>query len=177
MSGGTGASREGTSADVPGIPIVLNIRNISSNSGVYVAAQNIMHGLSTHSKTNTGFGSTGSRSRVQGNIAFVYDPDVIDTPIDDRDVHMVQYRNQHPNIANVGFQSVNVATAMQNAGVFIGQTHMTGWDTHQKINYGQGPQYGEGNQFLWNSSFTYDPDNLDTWINDQDVKTGLFYGD
>lgn len=63
----------------------LSVGTVSSSSGVF-NGKNIQFGWSSHSKTNTGFGTLGgSSNRVNRNINVVFDNDQVDTPIDDRD--------------------------------------------------------------------------------------------
>lgn len=64
----------------------IQVGQIASASGVFNGT-NSQFGWSTHSKANSGFGTvSGNKCLVYKNISIAYDPDLIDTPIDDRDV-------------------------------------------------------------------------------------------
>lgn len=103
---------------------------------------------------------------------YVYDPDVIDTPIDDRDVKIYQQTAgaATQGITQIGFQTMNVATVTQNAGIFVGDVKITGFDSHSKSNNGQGAANGNQNLFLENMNITFDSDAIDTPIDDRDAK-------
>lgn len=63
----------------------LKVGTVSSSSGIF-NGKNIQFGWSSHSKSNTGFGSLGgSDNKVNKNTNVVFDNDQLDTPIDDRD--------------------------------------------------------------------------------------------
>ncbi|GGJ10647.1 hypothetical protein GCM10010885_19820 [Alicyclobacillus cellulosilyticus] len=49
---------------------------------------------------------------------------------------------------------VNTNVAQQNAGVFIGEIHITGWDANGKTNQGNGSIYGWFNvsAVCWNAN-------------------------
>lgn len=159
------------------LPISLQVTTISGNSGVYIGHYNVVFGLSRHSKSNSGFGSIGSHNAVFRNVNIVYDPDVIDTPIDDRDVHIYAPVHTHApgqQVTNVGFDTINVATITQNSGIFVGDVTITGLDSHEKENVGSGTVYGNQNVEFENINCVYDSDVIDTPINDQDMKAGVF---
>jgi hypothetical protein len=64
--------------------IVVNV--MATNAGVFVGT-NSQYGWSSHNKTNVSLsGVSGDKNRVYSNINVIYDNDLIDTPIDDRDV-------------------------------------------------------------------------------------------
>lgn len=159
------------------LPVSIQVHNLTGNSAIFVGKQNIASGYSTHSKTNAGFGSIASRNHVMNNITFVYDPDWIDTPIDDRDVHVLTPQPTGAGVGDfrVGVHSVNVATMNQNSGVFLGTANITGFESHQKANLGFGHTYGDWNQQARNRNVAYDPDWIDTPIFDQDNKQGVFW--
>lgn len=154
----------------------LTIQTISGNSGVYFGNQNVSVGVSSHSKSNEAIGSIGSHNLVQRNLNLISDPDVIDTPIDDRDIHMYAptYRNSAPNVLNTRVDQIECGTFNQNAGLFIGETTITGFDSHEKQNMGHGQTFGNVNQAQGNLNIIYDPDNIDGVMDDRDVKSGMF---
>lgn len=64
----------------------INVNAIETTSGIFVGT-NTQLGWGAHSKSNHGFGSiTGQFNFAIKAINIVMDDDVIDTPIDDRDV-------------------------------------------------------------------------------------------
>jgi len=64
----------------------INVNRIDSSSGIFVGT-NAQWGWSSHAKNVSGFGAvTGMLNRLSANVSVVYDNDLIDTPIDDRDV-------------------------------------------------------------------------------------------
>ncbi|WDL96854.1 hypothetical protein [Alicyclobacillus sp. ALC3] len=154
--------------------INLTIQTISGNAGVYFGNQNISVGVSSHSKSNNAVGSVNGGSHFFKNLSVVYDPDVIDTPIDDRDVRIFAPQQTASNVLNAQIDGINIATVNQNAGVFIGETTITGFDSHEKDNYGFAPSYGNHIYSHANSSLVYDPDIVDALIDDRDVKSGVF---
>ncbi|MCF8565144.1 hypothetical protein LLE49_10500 [Alicyclobacillus tolerans] len=156
------------------IPVQVSVHTISTNSGVYVGQRNVMTGLSQSSKSNTGFGTIGSRNYVYKNSGIVFDQDYIDTAIDDRDVKiLVDTAPDESAVTNIVFESMAVATMTQNAGVFIGDTRISGLDSHSKDNVGFGKVYGNQSVHHSNLGINYDPDLMDTPINDQDIKSGV----
>lgn len=153
-------------------PIDIQVGTISGNSGVYIAQQVVVSGISSHSKANSGIGAIGAGNLVYRNLVIVYDDDLIDTPIDDRDIHVVQQTN-HPSpsqVTQVGFDSINVLTMSQNSGVFVGDVQITGMDMHSKINTAKGSVTGNGNHEMQNLNYVLDTDVIDAPIQDQDVK-------
>lgn len=154
----------------------LTIQTISGNSGVYFGNQNISVGVSSHSKSNRAIGSIGSHNLVQRNLNLISDPDIIDTPIDDRDIHMYAptYKTAATNVLNTKVDQIACGTITQNAGVFIGETTITGFDSHEKDIMGHGQTFGNVNQAQGNLNFISDPDHTDMFIDDRDVKSGIF---
>ncbi|QSO48270.1 hypothetical protein [Alicyclobacillus mengziensis] len=156
-------------------PINIAVNTISGNSGVYFAKQNVIFGVSSHAKSNVGLGSIGSHTLVSRTLSMVYDPDVIDTPIDDRDTNVYVHRQAPtPQVTNVGFNTVNVGTITQNSGIFAGDVKITGFDSHEKENLGGSKIYGNHTIEYSNVNYTHDSDVVDTPINDQDIKSGVF---
>jgi len=74
-----------------------------------------------------------------------------------------------PTVISFGY--MHIQSSFQNAGVFIGETNMGGWDAHAKTNTGHGPVYGF--YCLESGTLNMTDDSrevLDGIINDQDVK-------
>lgn len=155
------------------IPVMISVGIITGNSGVYISSQNVLLGSSTHSKSNIAMDSGGSGNFVYHNLNYVYDPDVIDTPIDDRDVKIYQQTGggNGQYHTHIGFETMNVTTISQNSGVFVGDVKISGYDTHLKTNQGQGATNGNQNVMFENMNITYDSDVIDATIDDRDVKT------
>lgn len=156
--------------------VQLQVNVISGNSGVYFGNTNVIFGLSNHSKSNTGFGGVGSQNKMYQNLGIVYDPDWIDTPIDDRDVHVYAPHHDHSaeSVMNAKVDSINVQTVTQNSGIFVGDADITGLDSHEKNNTGFGFLYGNQNLEAGNVNITYDSDVIDMPIDDRDNKSAVF---
>lgn len=74
-----------------------------------------------------------------------------------------------PNMISFGVMNVN--TPQQNAGVFVGQVNMTGWDANQKMDMGHGGTYGIFCFSIGNLNYNFDGFELiDGAIADQDIK-------
>jgi hypothetical protein len=154
------------------MPLVINVGAISGNSGVYVAERNLIVGVSGHSKSNNGFGNISSNNLLWRNVNVVDDRDVIDTPIDDRDVkiHNEALAASSRKVTRIGFESINVVTMSQNSGIFVGDVQITGLDSHTKQNSAQGATSGSQNVEARNLNCVLDTDVIDTPIFDQDYK-------
>jgi hypothetical protein len=140
-------------------------------SGIFVGDRNTSIGRSAHNKVNSVFGSIDGHSKIVfRNFSFLIDPDYVDTPIDDRHVHISLEYPGGENISNVALDSLNVTTMTQNSNVFVGKGHVTGMDANEKDNYGQGALYGNANQSIQNTNINYDHDFIDGTILDQDIK-------
>lgn len=71
----------------------------------------------------------------------------------------------------VAFGMLNSNAPTQNAGLFIGQNAITGWDANQKLNLGHGAQFGWFDLSLANVSVNFDGFELiDAVMNDMDAK-------
>ena len=164
-----------TPAQTTNLPSVnIHVGNVSGNSGIYIGGTLTVFGLSSHSKTNSGFGSIGDSNTFYRCVSVVYDPDLVDTPIDDRDIHILQQAPPQ-GATNIGVQSVWVNTLQQNAGTFIGSTNVTGMDSHQKQNLGSGQVFGNHNVNCASVNMTNDQDYIDGNMLDNDNKAGVFF--
>lgn len=73
------------------------------------------------------------------------------------------------NLISIG--AVNVNIVQQNAGVFMGQVNVSGWDSHQKLNLGHGALFGVYNWSIGNFNRTFDGlEVMDGIMMDQDIK-------
>ncbi len=71
----------------------------------------------------------------------------------------------------IALGAVNLNVAQSNAGAFIGEINISGWDSNQKSNYGSGLQFGWFNYSVWSLSANFDGGEwLDGIIIDPDVK-------
>ncbi|MEB3103588.1 hypothetical protein [Ferviditalea candida] len=151
----------------------ISVQTISSQSGIFIAERNIAVGWSSHRKFNTIFATISGRSnKIYNNLSIVYDPDFIDTPIDDRDTHIVLTKDSagKEKVTNIHADSIHVNSISQNSSLLIGDGQITGMDSHSKINYAQGSVLGNYNQSTLNTNMNFDSDLIDATINDQDVK-------
>jgi hypothetical protein len=72
----------------------INVNQLDSGSGIFVGT-NAQWGWSAHGKTVSGFGTVaGMLNRLTHNVSVVYDNDLIDTLIDDRDTMMSRVGNE-----------------------------------------------------------------------------------
>lgn len=156
-------------------PINIQVQNISDCSGVFISSSNVMHGWSSHSKSNNGFGSIGASNLVERNVNIVYDPDYLDTPIDDRDNYtLIQNDRTESSDQFIGFDKIVVNSITSNSGIFVGKSNLNGLDRNSKENIGYGSMTGNGSVSLGNQTIVSDEDIIDGVINDQDTKNGAF---
>jgi hypothetical protein len=153
----------------------ISVNSIQRNSGIFIGEHNTAIGWSAHGKSNTAFGPIGQANLISQNFALLIDPDLIDTPIDDRDQHLWFEESSDATSANTNIQinAVNVNAMTQNAGIFMGNTQINGMDAHEKNNYGAGGVYGANNLSIGNVNQNDDTDLIDAIINDQDNKTAF----
>lgn len=140
----------------------ITVNFIQNSSGIFVGT-NYAHGWSTNSKINNGFGSSkGSDHRC--SINFVYDNDIIDTPIEDVKTIILnqQPREGIPVNQNIDFHSIDVNAVNINSSISIGENNQAGWSSHRKSNFGT-QMIGES--IIENSTNTIiDNDIIDTAI-------------
>lgn len=149
----------------------INVQTMHRQAGIFIADRNSSVGWSAHSKTNSIFGGMAGHSNILfRNVNILNDPDTIDTPIDDRDVHFSLEDKGDENLLSVGLDSVNVATMSSSSNVFLGDSHITGVDSNQKQNTCLGDIYGNRNHTIRNVNYSYDSDLFDGNIQDQDIK-------
>lgn len=71
----------------------------------------------------------------------------------------------------VAFGMLNSNAPNQNAGLFIGQNSITGWDANQKLNIGHGALFGWYNLAFSGLNLTVDNfEFIDGVVNDMDAK-------
>ncbi|MCL6593653.1 MAG: hypothetical protein K6T31_06720 [Alicyclobacillus sp.] len=77
-----------------------------------------------------------------------------------------------PSLIWIG--AMNASTPQQNAGLFIGEINMTGWDANQKFNQAHGGLFGILNaNFVWICNNVDGLEGADGNILDQDNKALL----
>lgn len=149
----------------------IHIQSMQRQSVIFIGERNNAIGWSTHSKENAIIGDISGQSNLFfNNIFIVNDPDIIDTPIDDRDINISFENPGDENISNLTLDSLNVNSMQNNSSISIGKGNITGMDANQKANFSQGGFYGNKNQFLNNTNINNDQDVLDGIIDDQDIK-------
>lgn len=74
---------------------------------------------------------------------------------------------------SIVYHSIQVTNAASNAGVFNGINTQFGWSTHYKTNTAFGTLAGHDNQAPKSINFLQDSDQVDTYINDQDLMWGI----
>jgi hypothetical protein len=149
----------------------VNVNTIDTASGIFFGT-NCANGWSSHSKNNYGFGTASDNSYIDKNINVIYDNDMIDSPIDDRDTIVSNKQSGHGD-HKIDFNEINVNALDTNATISVGDNSQNGWDTHSKNNFGQGTFYGN-NLAPNNKNFISDNDLIDTPINDQDYKPSFY---
>lgn len=147
----------------------LTVTSVGASSGIFIG-KNCAVGWSAHSKNNTGLGSAGGE--VLHNVNVVYDNDLIDCPIDDRDSiidNNVCLTPQATESTDIDLDDINVNSLADNAIISIGRNKQSSWDAHGKANTGSGPYFG--NSFTsGNANLITDNDLIDSPISDQDFK-------
>lgn len=149
----------------------INVQTMERQAGIFIGEQNTAIGWSAHGKVNNVIGKIGGESNLlYNNVSILNDPDVVDTPIDDRDIHMSFENHGEENTANLTFDRIDINTMQQNCVVAIGEGHITGMDANEKVNQGHGSIYGNDNKVLCNVNINNDQDGVDAIIEDQDIK-------
>lgn len=139
-------------------------------SGIFIGERNIAIGWSTHGKENHVIGNiSGQSNLLYHNISILNDPDIIDTPIDDRDIN-ISFEQPADDTTNLTLESINVNAMVNSSTLFLGKGHINGMDSNDKANYTQGNLYGDKNKLLNNLNINYDQDVVDGIMNDQDIK-------
>ena len=113
---------------------------------------------------------SGQSNLLLHNISILNDPDIVDTPIDDRDINVSFENPGDENITHLTLDSLNVNSMQNNSSVFLGKGHVTGMDANQKGNTSQGNLNGNSNQLLNNININNDQDVVDAMIDDRDLK-------
>ena len=150
----------------------IHIQMMQRQSGIFIGERNVAIGWSSHGKENSVIGNiSGQSNLLLNNISILNDPDLVDTPIDDRDIN-ISFENpgDENTVTNINLEAINVYRIEQNSSIFLGKAHVNGMDANQKSNTSQGPVLGHNNQQLSNLNLNNDQDLVDTTIDDRDIK-------
>lgn len=149
----------------------IRVQTMQRQSGIFIGERNIASGWSSHSKENRVIGNiSGQSNLLQHNISILNDPDIVDTPIDDRDINLTLDNQNDDHTTNFTLESLNVNAMSHSNSICIGKSHINGMDANDKTNYTQGNLYGSKNQLINNVNINHDQDVVDGIINDQDIK-------
>ncbi|PFN83307.1 hypothetical protein COJ85_27785 [Bacillus sp. AFS076308] len=149
----------------------IHIQTMQRQSGIFIGERNVAIGWSAHGKENSVIGNiSGQSNLLLHNISILNDPDLVDTPIDDRDINISFENPGDTNTTNLTMESLNVNKLEQNSSVFLGKAHVNGMDSNQKGNSSQGTVNGNKNQLLNNLNINNDQDFIDAIIDDRDTK-------
>lgn len=152
--------------------------HINSMDSSYFSAGglNVASGWSAHSKENTGIRYNSKGGQLHHNVSIVYDSDLVDAYIDDRDLKVTNGEH-YTGKTTVNLELVDVLNMVQNSGIFVGNSSINGMDSHTKDNFATGPIRGHENKLFYNTNITNDRDLVDTPIQDNDIKYYKKYGE
>jgi len=150
----------------------IHIEMMQRQSGIFIGEKNVAIGWSSHGKENSVIGNiSGQSNLLLNNISILNDPDLIDTPIDDRDINLsFENPGEENTTTNINLEGINVNRIEHNSSIFVGKAHVNGMDANQKANTSQGAVLGHNNQQLSNLNLNNDQDMVDTTIDDRDIK-------
>ncbi|XJZ25706.1 hypothetical protein ACF5W4_09790 [Bacillota bacterium Lsc_1132] len=150
----------------------IHVQTMHNQSGIFIGERNIAIGWSAHGKENRVIGNISGHSNLLfHNISILNDPDLIDTPIDDRDINLTfDYPQDEAATTNLNLESLNVNAMLNNNSIVLGKGHINGMDANHKVNYSLGNLYGSQNQLTKNVNIVHDEDVADGIIEDQDIK-------
>jgi hypothetical protein len=138
----------------------IDVTNIDTASGIFVGT-NYSNNWSSHRKNNYGFGSV-SNSNIYQNSSYVVDNDIVDTPINQNTVNVIE-RGKNINNNKVEVLEIKINVIDTNSALSLGENELNGWSSHGKRNGGQGRFIGEF-QNTQNSGVIFDQDIIDTPI-------------
>ncbi|QSO48264.1 hypothetical protein [Alicyclobacillus mengziensis] len=74
----------------------------------------------------------------------------------------------------IAFGMINQNTPQENAGIFMGEGNIGGWDANMKLSQGHGGLYGYFNALPMQVNILFDNfEGIDGAINDADVKSSV----
>jgi len=145
----------------------ITVQSVGQSSGIFIGRNNAI-GWSAHSKNNQGLGT--AKGKVMQSVNLVYDNDLVDSPIDDRDFivyNKLYFLTEMKETANITFDEINVTSLANNAAVSVGCNKQNNWDAHCKDNTG----ISDGSITCNNINVIEDADIVDSPVNDQYFKT------
>lgn len=146
----------------------IQVRNIDTSSGIFIAQTNIANGWRSQTKLNYGFGEIGDETTFENCLSIVSDNDVIDSPMEDNSI-MIDKNVSHSNSnTDIFFEGIDVESINTNATVSIGESMQNGWGTQMKNNYGNGEFYGDTITSN-NKVLIKDDDLIDAPVNDHHI--------
>lgn len=143
----------------------LLVNAIDTNSGIFFGNKNIANGWSSHSKSNNGFGDA-SNSTIR-SINLIMDNDLIDSPIDDRDVFITNHQHNAETVTSVDLHDMQINALDTNSTVSMGEIEQTGWSSHAKANSGGGRH--KGVNISRDFTIIHDEDYIDVPIQDNGI--------
>lgn len=151
----------------------ISVHTMQRNCGIFIAEHNHAMGWNAHDKMNVIYSIGGDANILSRNMAILNDQDLIDTPIDDRDIHLLNERIESESHTHIQLDEIQVNTMTQNSAIFMGKGTVTGMDANEKINHGAGSIYGNINKEIQNLNINDDRDIIDGIMNDQDIKIAI----
>ncbi len=150
------------------------MQTMQRQSGIFIGERNTAIGWNAHGKENQVVGSiSGESNLLLGNFFLLNDPDIVDTPIDDRDFNL---HLEHPNddhTTHFTLDNINVNAMVNSNSINVGKGHINGMDANEKVNYSLGNLYGDKNHIQDNANIVHDQDMVDGVMNDQDIKLNM----
>ena len=137
----------------------LFVNQVHTNSGIFIG-NNYSHSWSSHTKTNSGLGTTSSCD-ISNILNIVFDNDMVDTLINEENntasLPITSNTNQD-NHDQYDIHTINVNAINTNSTLTIGENRQPLWSSHNKLNFGIGNLSG----------FNYVKQTLNQ-LNDQDL--------
>jgi hypothetical protein len=149
----------------------IHVQSMQRQSGIFIGERNTAIGWSAHGKENNVIGSIGGQANLlHHNTLILNDPDIVDTPIDDRDINLhFEQPNDH-HTTNLTLESVNVNAMSHSNTLSVGEGYINGVDANDKANYSMNNLNGNENQIKSNVNIINDQDMVDGIMEDQDIK-------
>ncbi|MFC3885535.1 hypothetical protein ACFOU2_19485 [Bacillus songklensis] len=149
----------------------IHVQTMQRQSGIFIGERNTAIGWSAHGKENRVIGSiSGQSNLLLHNMLILNDPDIVDTPIDDRDMNLHLEHPDDDHTTNLTLESVNVNAMSHSNSINLGKGYINGMDSNDKVNYSLGNLFGSKNHLKNNVNIVNDQDGVDGIIEDQDIK-------
>ena len=126
-------------------------------------------GWSSHSKSNSGLGTSGDGCR--NNLNIVYDNDIIDTPVESRDIFLNTggASDDGTGPLEIKFDKIDVNALDTQSLIAVGHNSQSAWDSHSKDNLGLGTLYGQPS-LTKNTNTIHDDDIIDAPMISRNIK-------